>query len=1273
MDAIHAGQSAALIEQLARPSPSYKRSARLAVAGLLGFVLLYFLLAGWFAWTAYRLALVAYHSNQHVLWTGLAAFCSAFFGAFMLKAIFSIRSSMPEGLAEVTAKEQPRLFAFLHALADAAGAPRPHRVFLSNRVNAAVFYDLSLLNLIFPSKKNLEIGLPLVNALPLGELRAVLAHEFGHFAQRSMAVGRWVYVAQQIAMHLVSRRDRFDAFLDGLGRIDLRLRVLAWAPKLVVWSIRSLVESAFHVVVLMQSALSREMEMQADLVAVSLTGSDALVHALHRLRSADDAWSRALGFVHGERAEGRATRDAYAVQSHITQRMAAILDDPSYGAVPPLPERDPEAHRLFKAELAQPPRMWQTHPLNHEREANAKRLYVPAPIDQASAWSLFSEPVALRERMSARLLDAAGPRGDGAPELADTELEASLRKLGTYYRREQFNRRYCGVYFGRALARHAASHRELADQLYAATPEEAAAFYPLSLKDDVRQARMLADECGQLEALVAGAARLSGGSVQLRGVDYRRKELPAALARARGELAAVEGRLRAHDRLCRSWHQAMAARMEGGWQPYLDGLLALLHYVEHTEANLRDAHGLLLNAASVVTAIRHVTDEGVVRVVSEANQLHYLLGQVYKQREALVLDTHLVARLELEGNWKEMLGEFGLPLAGRENINQWMGAIDGWVGHATGALTALRGAALEQLLLTETLIARHVHLKAAPRPAPAPSRVPYDYARLAPGDERKRQTRLGAWARFLRADGVLPGAARLAVAGGVVAAALGAGMLQTDAVLTVYNGLGVPVRVTVDGRAATVGPFSHRELPVAPQESHRVAAHTASGALIEEFDSGAGAGGSPVYNVAAAGPMVEWTASYGRAAAVPDRRLGAPRWLGSRADVLFGAAPKSISAKGGGTRTVLEGAAALAPSAQLDLLPDDAERRRVTLLHARWDDTRQPYTAEWLARAIAADSGQSTLLARRLREAPGDVALLRLEQDAAGGEAHAAVCLRHEERARAAPDDPDLAYLALRCAPEGEASRQGYRDALRRWPAHPWLRNAVAYEALLDGDFAAAAPHLDAVRTQLPQLAAEYSLTLARIQRLQRGTMDYQALAPLSPRLRQLSELEEGYGPQDTPTRAYAQLNRGALAAAMAFTADTPAAARMLRLAAASDGAGPDTIRRALALKPDQGIDEATVWTSVALALRHGASPEPYMEAAGRLYGPEQPRVRAFLDAVRRGSGQAEAEALLRGAQPEVRMLAYSAALVLAGERAPADWRLAGKRLLFAPERPYFR
>ncbi|UUZ51244.1 M48 family metalloprotease [Massilia sp. B-10] len=106
--------------------------------------------------------------------------------------------------------------------------------------------------------------------------------------------------------------------------------------QLIIWSIRSLVESLFNAVSLMQRALSREMEMQADLVAVSLTGSDALIHALHRLQGADDAWDRALGFIHAEKDSGRATRDAFAVQTHMLQRMSAILNDDAYANVPPL-------------------------------------------------------------------------------------------------------------------------------------------------------------------------------------------------------------------------------------------------------------------------------------------------------------------------------------------------------------------------------------------------------------------------------------------------------------------------------------------------------------------------------------------------------------------------------------------------------------------------------------------------------------------------------------------------------------------------------------------------------------------------------------------------------------------------------------------------------------------------------------------------------------------------------------------------------------------------
>ena len=300
---------------LTRPTRTYRTQAWLALAGLALFVVLYLALASWFSWTAYRLILGVVHGGD-AFWGLIAGFGAAFLAVFMWKALFFVRHREKIDDIEVTATEQPRLFAFINRLADEAGAPRAHRVFLSPRVNAAVFYDLSVLNLLFPSRKNLEVGLGLVNSISLGEMKAVLAHEFGHFAQRSMAVGRWVYIAQQIAGHIIAKRDALDAFLRGLSRFDLRFAWIGWLLSLIVWSIRSLMETVFRLVVLAQRALSREMELQADLVAVSLTGSDALIHALHRLHAADEAWERALAFANTECARSARQRSFRRAEAH---------------------------------------------------------------------------------------------------------------------------------------------------------------------------------------------------------------------------------------------------------------------------------------------------------------------------------------------------------------------------------------------------------------------------------------------------------------------------------------------------------------------------------------------------------------------------------------------------------------------------------------------------------------------------------------------------------------------------------------------------------------------------------------------------------------------------------------------------------------------------------------------------------------------------------------------------------------------------------------------
>jgi Zn-dependent protease with chaperone function len=1257
-----AQQQAATLADLTRPTAAYRRSANLAAAGLLAFVLLYFGLTAWLLKSAWQSIAASAHTQGGFANIVVAA-VGILLAIFMIKAIFAVRHAMPSGLVEVKREQQPRLFDYLHALADAAGAPRPYRVFLSNRVNASVFYDLSLLNLFFPAKKNLEIGLPLVNAMPLGELRAVLAHEFGHFAQRSMAVGRWVYVAHQVVQEMVGRRDALDEFIEGFGRLDFRLRVVAWGLQIIVWSLRSLVEQAFRLVILMQRALSREMEMQADLVAVSLTGSDALVHALHRLGSADDAWDRAVGFVFDERNEGRSTSDAYAVQSHVTQRMAGILDDKYYGKVPPLPAQQPQAHRVFKAELGQPPKMWQTHPQNHEREENAKRRYLPAAIDQNSAWTLFDDAAGLRQSMTAQLLEGQ----DGEAPLVP--IEDSLKRLAKVYRREHYQSRYCGVYFGRSLTRFADKAAQLRAARDAAPVVDASLLYPESLKGDVRQLRQLREESAQLAALIAGHTKSQGGRVQVGGEEYRVKQLPMARRQVEDRIGQVEEKLRRHDAMCRAWHYRAAQALGQGWPAYLDSLLEVLHFAEHTMAELWDAFGLMQNTRAVVLAVSRQSEKNINRLIGDCAALQTVLDQIYRGNGQVLLDEQLAERLELKESWQVSLQQFTLPPVSRDNINDWLRGAHNWTHHTANWLGALRGAVLEQLLVCETLVASHQRSGTDIVPAPAPCQVPRGYPVLLPGGERQLQTELDWWSRFQRADGWLAGGARLLVAGVIVAAVLSAGMQLSNSTVLVYNGLGVPVRVFVDGNSRMVMPDSYAEIVGKGSDSHAIAARLADGRLLESFMADDGNGQS-IYNVAGAAPLVEWTAYYGgHGGTSPPTMFGAQRWMISNADVFFTEPPHSVSSKSSSTRTVLEGGGKQSPADQVSAVSDPVQRKAMIAAHARWDDTRKAATYEWLG--LALENGEHAILQERLQRKPDDVMLRRLEQDSAS-DGGAAVCAAAQTRAAAAPDNSNLHYLALRCQDKDPQYEAMLRQAIAKWPSNYWLQFALSGHLLKSGQLNEAEQLMSKVVGKVPYPANRQHMLLARLQRQLHGSSE-QRLENEAPELKVMMDAELGRANTFAGKLGYAYLDQGALQAALNDAeADASTSARMLRLVAASDGATDNQIRRSLSRQPDKDMSVEAALVTAALAMRMGADAEPFLKVVEAGFGPAMPQVRQFLQWTQKGR-YTEAEAVLSGLPLEIRGNATSAGCVLAGSAAPAAWRSTARRLLFAPERPYFR
>ncbi|HEX7644740.1 MAG TPA: M48 family metallopeptidase [Burkholderiaceae bacterium] len=1261
-------------EHLTKPTPRYRLQAWIALLSLLAFVVLYLGLAYWFSHQAWTMTKLAFHDREHVFVDLVVAAISAALAVFLVKGLFSVKQGAQSGYIELRREEEPALFEFLYKLADEARAPRPHRVFLSESVNAAVFYDLSIANLLFPTRKNLLIGLALVNVLTIAEFKAVLAHEFGHFAQRSMAVGRWVYIAQQIAGHLVAQRDAFDKFINALSRVDIRVAWIGWLLQLLVWSVRSLVELGFRALLIAERALSREMEMQADLVAVSLTGSEALTHALYKLGPGEAAWNRTMGFVGEECARNRKIADVFAIQSRVLEHLRVVYDDLQYGRVPPVARGEAPARRLFKADFARPPQMWATHPLNHEREENAKRTYVDAPLDPRSAWIVFRDAAALRERASLGLYNEAAA---GAPVIATAE---AVEHLDGEFRREFLNRFYRGAYLGRSVVRCKAKVDDLYEPDGNLAPNVLDTIYPAILSQQLETLRDMQRERAMLKALERGTWQMAGNSAYFRGKPLRRKDLPVALAGVERELAELEERLNAHDRICRSAHLTVARAFGGGWEAYLKNLLRLMHYADHCAADLRDMQGMLSNVYQVVTAAGKVSKEKFERLHSACGDMYRCISAIYVEAPEVVPAQAVLERLGVS-SWHDMIGEFRFAAPSRENINDWLRNVDSWINAAAAALDKLYEAALCELLKTEAALAKAHHTRhtgASVGVAPEPGHHPDDYPRLVPGSERKRQQTLDWWSRFQSADGTAATAAKFIVSASMVVAVLAFGAYRGRGELTLYNGFDNKVKATVDGRNIELGPRSHADIYLPAEKSDIEISASIDGLEIERFRQHLEESGSHyLYNIGQAGVFVEATAVYGGRRPPPPRYLGTPRWMALTQDDILAEPPRSISSKEGRDwRTVLIGLSERSPVEQVnsfDVRQDEAGAREkaedLAFAHARYDAPGSANLLLWI-NALRDKSKVAEIVKTRLKLDPHDVMALRLEQDqdqtdAAG---YAEVCARHSAMAGREPGNADLQYLKIRCMPEGRDQAQAFLDAANRWPDNPWLEQAAGYTSLERLDLADAAHRFDLAARTYPVMREWVSLDLARGRRLLDPAAKLDDLERFSEQLKAYARIDQGARGTDFD-KSWTALLDGDVARAHAALPTQAGPSREEILIAASDGAKPAWGQLVLSRTPDSSWSDDGLLFAAALAMREHRDAGPYWTLLAPRQRVRSERMRQVLAGLQNGGfSRDELDTLDLVSRGQV----CAMALVVRGKSAPQEWRDNAKRLLFKVERPYF-
>lgn len=229
-----------------------------AIAGLAWLGIMFF---GW---------LEAIHNPKAMLMLVLVgAGCFLAAGVLAWSALPRVDRFEPPG-PELTAASHPELFAMIRDVAKATGQQMPIHVYAVLDVNAFVTERGGVMGI--GSRRVMGIGLGLLNAFSVDEVRAVVAHEFGHFHGGDTRLGPWVYKTRA-----------------AMGRAVVNLQSAA-ATVSEVEALRfvlAIIEAPFRWMVLgymrLASAVSRAQELSADAVAARAVGTAPVLSGFGKL------------------------------------------------------------------------------------------------------------------------------------------------------------------------------------------------------------------------------------------------------------------------------------------------------------------------------------------------------------------------------------------------------------------------------------------------------------------------------------------------------------------------------------------------------------------------------------------------------------------------------------------------------------------------------------------------------------------------------------------------------------------------------------------------------------------------------------------------------------------------------------------------------------------------------------------------------------------------------------------------------------------------------
>jgi Zn-dependent protease with chaperone function len=320
---------------------------------------------------------------------------------FLIKFIFTSTKTDSSHLIEITKAEEPQLFAFIEDIVKQVNTNFPKKVYISSEVNASVFYDSGFWSMFLPVKKNLHIGLGLMNAVTVDEFKAILAHEFGHFSQRSMKVGSYVYNVNYIIHNMLNDNTSYNNLISRWASVSGYFSIFVAGGIKIISGIQWVLGRVYNVVNINYLALSREMEFHADEIAAHVAGPQALATSLVRLDLASSSLSTVLDFYELKIPENIKPQNIFPQQYYAMNQSANEFGIAFEHDLPMVTLSTMSRFNKSKLSFSD---QWSSHPSNEDRIKKLESLDIKIQnTNNSPALNLFIDKEKVQAKVTEQL------------------------------------------------------------------------------------------------------------------------------------------------------------------------------------------------------------------------------------------------------------------------------------------------------------------------------------------------------------------------------------------------------------------------------------------------------------------------------------------------------------------------------------------------------------------------------------------------------------------------------------------------------------------------------------------------------------------------------------------------------------------------------------------------------------------------------------------------------------------------------------------------------